>query len=118
MHDLSIPPEDLRRLLEQLRALGSEDDVTVDDGIDLRTQEVTREIEAFDRDQQHQIVALLWLGRGDFDHSDWDEAVALAEERHSGPTARYILSHPLAADEIAIGLEAIGHDHVLLDGKY
>ena len=59
-------------------------------------------------DQQQQVVALMWLGRGDFDAEEWDEAVMLAEERWSANTAGYLLSHPMLADELEAGLESLG----------
>ncbi|KIT14315.1 DUF3775 domain-containing protein [Jannaschia aquimarina] len=117
MKELTIPPDALRLLLEQLRSV--EVPVESDDGgNDLRRNELQTEIEGLDRDQQHELVALLWIGRGDYQEVDWDEAKALAEERHVGPTFEYLASHPQAADHIAAGLEEIGHEHLLLDGEY
>ncbi len=118
MKDLSIPPAALRAMLEQLRGLGAGEDVPLDEGEDMRSNELRAEIEGLDRDQQHELVALLWVGRGDFSEAEWEEAVKLAEERHVGPCFDYIMTRPLAADEIAAGLEEIGHDHLLLDGSY
>ncbi|WP_298432420.1 DUF3775 domain-containing protein [uncultured Jannaschia sp.] len=118
MKEMTIPPAAMRTLIEQLRALVSSTAMTEDGDLDLRRAELRAEIEALDRDQQHELVALLWLGRGDYGEDNWAEAVALAEERHVGPTFDYLMAHPLAGDEIAAGLEEIGHDHVLLDGSY
>ena len=64
------------------------------------------------------LVALLWLGRGDFGADDWAEALALAEERDVGPTSAYLLSHPRVADQLASGLEELGYSHVMQDGRY
>lgn len=117
MQEMTIPPAALRTLIEQLRAVQVEienDSRTQD----LRLRELRTEIEALDRDQQHELVALLWIGREDFDEMDWAEAKALAEERHVGPTFDYLMAHPLAGDQIAAGLEEIGHARVLLDGEY
>lgn len=135
MIELNIPSDHMRELLDRLRAvMGREGEVTPDLGGnasddegpatlqetpgDLQLDELTRELAALDTDQQHELVALMWVGRGDFEADEWDEAVALAAERHDGPTARYLLSHPRVADQIASGLEDLGHDHVLQDGAY
>ncbi|QPH54108.1 DUF3775 domain-containing protein [Pontivivens ytuae] len=118
MKDLTIPPDAMRTMIQQLRALGAGEDLTVEEGTDLRRNELQAEIASLDRDQQHELVALLWVGRGDFSEDEWEEAVALAEDRHTGPCFDYIIAQPLAADEIAAGLEEIGHDHLLLDGDY
>ena len=47
----------------------------------------------------------MWVGRGDFDSDEWPEALALAMQRADAPASHYLLSHPMAADEIASGLE-------------
>ncbi|SFI28777.1 DUF3775 domain-containing protein [Jannaschia pohangensis] len=115
MTELAIPPHALRRMIEQLRTLSVADTPSEDAGHDMRRGELQAEIEALDRDQQHELVALLWLGRGDFTDDEWEDAVALARERHVGPCFDYVMSHPMAADELAAGLEEIGHDDVLSD---
>lgn len=74
---------------------------------DLREEEMKQEIHGLDEEQKLALVALMWIGRGDYSVDEWDEAIALAAERHSGPTADYLLSHPLAAEEILDGLDAV-----------
>lgn len=85
---------------------------------DLRDAELRGEIDALDDDHRHEIVALLWVGRGDFVEAEWPEAVRLAAERDVGPTSEYLLSHAQSADHIAAGLEELGHDHLVGDGRY
>lgn len=118
MKEMTIPPAAMRIMVEQLRTLVSVRGPTEEGEHDLRRSELRAEIEGLDREQQHELVALMWLGRGDFSEAEWEEAVELAEERHVGPTFDYLIAHPMAGDEIAAGLEEIGHDHVLLDGSY
>ncbi|SDZ40181.1 Protein of unknown function [Jannaschia faecimaris] len=115
MTELSIPPQGLRILMDQLRALSVNDTPPEEGGHDMRRDELQAEIEALDRDQQHELVALLWIGRGDFSQDEWEEAVALARERHVGPCFDYVMTHPMAADELAAGLEEIGHEDPLRD---
>jgi len=135
MNDVTINSEYMRRIVEKLRAvMGREGTVIPDAGGnpsdderpatlqetpgDMLRQELREEIDALDVDHKHELVALMWIGRGDFQAGDWQEALELAEERHEGPTSRYLLSHPMVADELAIGLEEMGHAHVLQDGRY
>jgi hypothetical protein len=131
MTEIGLPAPFLRMLLDQLRARGAtsgrstsageeaEDMAMFERGPgDLRDAELRGEIDALDEDHRHELVALLWTGRGDFSEAEWPEAVALAAEREVGPTSDYVLSHPMAADQIAAGLEELGHDHVLQDGTY
>ncbi|TMM51198.1 DUF3775 domain-containing protein [Sulfitobacter sabulilitoris] len=135
MPELSISSDYMRRLIERLRAvMGREDEVMPDLGgnagddarpatlqeipEDLLREELREEIDALDEDQRHELVALVWTGRGDFDVSEWDQALELAQDRDEGPTSAYLLSHPRVADQLASGLEALGHEHVLQDGRY
>jgi len=76
---------------------------------DMTYQEVADAIADLEPDQQAQLVALMWLGRGDFDESEWDEAVTEATERATERTAEYVLATPLAPDYLLDGLELLGY---------
>lgn len=84
----------------------------VDDGMidalqtspgDLSRQELRQQIADLSLLEQVQLVALLWIGRGDFEPQEWTDAMAQAEAQRVTPTATYILGQPLAADFIAEG---------------
>jgi hypothetical protein len=125
---LSLHPEFLRTLILKLRALMAQEElVSPDSGSNpsddegpavlqdspdnlLRT-ELEAEIEDLEPDQQAELVALMWIGRGDMEPEEWDEAVELAGERHDGSTAAYLLAHPHVADHLDEGLDR------LLDGS-
>lgn len=66
-------------------------------------------IDALNEDEQSDLVALVWLGRGDYGADDWDEAVAEARNRRSGSTAKYLLGIPLLADYLEEGLAALDY---------
>lgn len=114
MTELTTPPQLMCQILDRMRAVA---DRNARDG-DPSLGELRREIDALDEDHRHELVALLWVGRGVFEEDDWDEALATAAERDTGPTSAYLLGDPMAPDEIAAGLEALGHDHLLRDGAY
>jgi hypothetical protein len=61
-------------------------------------------IEGLNEDEQIELVALAWVGRGTFTVDDWDEAVDTAREEHNRNTARYLLGLPLLADYLEDGL--------------
>jgi len=62
-------------------------------------------------DQQAELVALAWIGRGDFEAEEFDEAVALAHDRSGDRgVARYLLGIPNIGDLVNEGLAAIGED--------
>ena len=68
--------------------------------------ELVEFIGAMDVDEQAELVALLWVGRGDFDKDEWENAVHLARERGETSAARYLLGTPLLADLLQEGLAA------------
>lgn len=74
---------------------------------DLSRQEVGQQIAELSPQEQTQLVALMWVGRGDFEPAEWREAMRLAEQQRVSPTATYILGHPLAADFIAEGWDRL-----------
>lgn len=134
--EMTIAPGFLSRLVFKMRAVSLGDEDTPRDsrdnaqegghhvtlaeevGSEATLEELTEEIEGMDPEHQYELVALMWVGRGDFSADEWSEALALAAERADTPTSEYLLSHPMAADEIANGLEELGHDHILQDGAY
>jgi hypothetical protein len=66
--------------------------------------ELRQFIQALDEDEQAELVALYWLGRGDSEVEDWDDSVAEAKERKETPTANYLMDDPLLADYLEDGL--------------
>lgn len=60
-------------------------------------------------DQQLNIVALLWLGRGDFDTSEWQAALDQARDSWTPDTAEYLIAHPLLADYMLEGMDQLGY---------
>ncbi len=77
-------------------------------GDDQTYDEVKSLIDSLDIDEQSALVALTWVGRGDFDADDWDEALSTARERHNEHTAEYLLGIPLLADLLQNGLNEFG----------
>ena len=133
-NELSLNPEFLRSLILQLRAymsqggtVGSDSGSDVSDDDASRTDgagnplraELTTRIADLEPDQQAQLVALMWIGRGDMEPEECADAVKLAEERRTGPTARYLLSHPQVADDIEEGVDKLFDGTDLMDtGEY
>ena len=73
------------------------------------TEEQVREfIEGLNDDERHDLVAITWIGRGDFEAEDWAEAIRTARERESLPTADYLLGLPNLGDLLEEGLAALG----------
>lgn len=66
-------------------------------------------VEDLDPDQQQQVVALLWLGRGDYGLEEWDDALAYAADAWNTATADYLIAHPMLPDHLEDGLELHGY---------
>jgi len=78
--------------------------VAADDPIYIELKHVIGDLEP---DQQVRLVALMWLGRGDFDVDDWDQALSRAGDAWNNRSAEYLVHTPLLADYLRIGLEQI-----------
>ena len=69
-------------------------------------RELTEYIGALDVDEQDALVALAWIGRGDFEASDWRSAVREAAQRRETSVARYLLGMPMLPDYLEDALSA------------
>jgi hypothetical protein len=65
-------------------------------------------IRALDIEEQINLVALAWLGRGTYDKSEWPEALKTARDEHNNRTAQYLLGLPLLGDYLEEGLSQFG----------
>jgi hypothetical protein len=91
------------------------DDAAIDSLVatpDDATEEELREVIAgLNEDERHDLIALVYVGRGDFEPAEWGDAVRLAserEERGSLSTAEYLLGIPNLPDLLDEGLAAMG----------
>jgi hypothetical protein len=73
--------------------------------------ELKQYIEALDEEESAALVALMWVGRGDFDCEEWDQALSQARERRESPTATYLLGEPLLPEHLEEALAAFGYAH-------
>ncbi|WP_417484799.1 DUF3775 domain-containing protein [Maricaulis salignorans] len=69
--------------------------------------EIKNWIDCLDEESQVELVALYWIGRGDFDGSEFIAAVREALARRSSPTAEYLLGAPMLGDYLETGLDAV-----------
>ena len=49
---------------------------------DALAEALEEQINALNEDEQAALIALAWVGRGDYDAEDWEEALRLARERN------------------------------------
>ncbi|KTD30558.1 MULTISPECIES: DUF3775 domain-containing protein [Legionella] len=76
---------------------------------DLCYIEVKKEIEAFDQEQKVALLALMYVGRGDFEGYEWDAAQQEAKNNLADNLTDYLFAKPLIAYYLEKGLEALGY---------
>jgi len=59
-------------------------------------------------DEQIDLVALTWLGRGDGDLSNWRELHTQAAQAHNQRTASYLIGTPMLADYLEEAMAQFG----------
>lgn len=131
--DLTIGPDTVRLFILKAKSIsaavnddyvdGNEHEVEYDgdrsdnhhhDGLaeeeeeDLTTEELRQLIGDLNVDEAAELVAIAWIGRGDYDATEWNEALAEARNRGNKRTAKYLLGMPMLSDWLESGLEAIG----------
>jgi hypothetical protein len=92
-------------------------DPTDDDEIDVLEDrrddptfaELMGTLEALNEDELAELVAMTWIGRGDFDVEDWDDAKEQALQRGTKGTAEYLLGTPLLGDFLEGGFTDLGY---------
>jgi len=86
-----------------------EREVLEDYADDPAAEELRTAINGLNDDEVVDLIALAWLGRGDFGKADWQEARALATERHRHHSAAYLMGMPALGDYLEEGLSLLGH---------
>jgi hypothetical protein len=121
---LEINPEKVQFIITQARMFDAKeevsdpdsgsnasDDMAVDVLEDLPDdpiyQELAEYIRSLDEDEQIDLVALAWIGRGTYAASEWDDARAEAKRAHNNRTVEYLTSLPMLGDYLEEGLAAV-----------
>ncbi|EHL30416.1 DUF3775 domain-containing protein [Legionella drancourtii] len=76
---------------------------------DLTYAEVRHIIEELDDDQKVDLLALMYLGRGDFSDQDWSGAHKEARNNLAPDLTEYLFSKPTIAYYLEQGLEFLGY---------
>jgi hypothetical protein len=75
---------------------------------DTDRSELSGFIRGLNVDEQIDLVALMWLGRGDGDLDNWRDLRAEAERAHNNRTASYLIGTPMLADYLEEALSQFG----------
>ncbi len=71
-------------------------------------EELRGAIQALNEDESRDIIALAWIGRGDYAAGQWNEACAQANSIPFGDRPRYLVGTPMLADYLEQGLAEFG----------
>lgn len=71
--------------------------------------ELSAAIDDLNNDEIVDLIALAWLGRGDFAREEWQEVKMLARERRRRRSSHYLVGMPALGDYLEEGLAALGY---------
>ena len=75
---------------------------------DMTEDSLRQFIDELNEDEQASLIALAWIGRGDYGPEDWEEARALAAERNESDAASYLMNMEMLGDLLAEGVASFG----------
>jgi hypothetical protein len=121
---LTIPLEKLAYIIEKAREFDAEvpsdaeegsnaadDDereILLDTPENPTEQELRDAIDGLGIPERQELLALMWLGRGDYDAESWSEALQQARQTQSASETTYLLGTPLLGEYIEEGVSALG----------
>jgi hypothetical protein len=123
---LNINPQTVCFLIDKAREFHAKEEVTIpemttspsddwamqvlaDHRDDMTYGELHSTINDLEPDQQVELVALMWVGRGDYDADEWDAATQNAKDEWNNRTAEYVIATPLLADYLSEALNQLGY---------
>ena len=71
-------------------------------------QELRDAIDGLGAPERQELLALMWLGRGDYDADSWPEALREAAESTIASVTDYLVGTPLLGDYLEEGASALG----------
>ncbi|MEJ2258489.1 MAG: DUF3775 domain-containing protein [Woeseiaceae bacterium] len=123
MAEIELNRETVDFIIERAHEFHIRDDVEFDDEPDIASedwsnlvtanfaadpayQELKSTIDDLEPDQQVSLIALMWVGRGDFSIDEWAEALEEAADSWNENTADYLIGTSMLPDYLSEGLEA------------
>jgi hypothetical protein len=122
MPELDISPEKVAWVIVRAREFGakfapsdlSDADEEHDGAIlenrarDPTQNELASFIRRLNRDEQANLIALTWIGRGTYSIDEWESALETARRERQETVVSYLLGIPLLADYLETALDAFG----------
>ena len=88
-----------------------ETEILEDQPDDPTEAELRQLINDLNDDEIVELIAMTWVGRGDYGPAEWQEAKALAADRNRDHAAAYLMGIPLLPDLLGEGLAELGHSY-------
>lgn len=79
--------------------------------------ELRAALEDLNEDEIIEVLALAWLGRGDYAAKDWTEALDAARAAHDARAVDYLLQTPNLGDLLEEGLAELGLSIIDEEGR-
>ncbi len=131
---LGINPEKVRQIITQARVFDAKEensdpdsgsnpsddqgaDILEDMPDDATYQELAEFIRSLDEEEQINLVALAWVGRGTYSVAEWDDALTEARRAHNKRTVEYLTSLPMLGDYLEEGLAIVEEEEEEEDGE-
>ena len=122
---LTIPLEKLAFIIEKAREFDAEvpadagdsdsnpsddgeSDILFDTPDNPTLEELRAVIDGLNVDEQEELLALIWVGRGDFTKADWHQAIIQARSSRTASEADYLIGTPLLADYLEEAVSELG----------
>lgn len=93
---------------DQSRNRHSHDGLAEEEEENLTSSEFRALIEDLNVDEAADLLAITFIGRGDFEPGEWEQAVLEARPRVNKRIATYFLAMPMLGEWLEEGLEKIG----------
>ncbi|WPB86261.1 DUF3775 domain-containing protein [Sediminicoccus rosea] len=88
---------------------GEDDEEEDEEDEEISEEMLTDFIDELNEEQQVALIALAWIGRGDYEPEDWEEALKLAAERNArGDASTYLAGMEGLGDLLSEGVGAFG----------
>ena len=120
---LNVDPQTVCFIIDKAREFHAKEGVTIPEMTTSPTDDWALQVLADHRDDMTygelqstindlepvELVALMWVGRGDFDADDWEGATGHAKDEWNNRTAEYLIATPLLADYLLEALNQFGY---------
>ncbi len=119
---LEMSPEKVARIIIRAREFDAKvapwDEADDEDGIEAVLEntaddpiaaELKSYIDDLNVDEQIELVALMWVGRGTYETDEFADAKSTARAERVNETSAYLMGTPMLADHLEAGLEKFGY---------